>query len=351
MQNRTESMTGSYYLKGFDGKESYEKTPGWKTTSFVCSSTNGDFVRPNYHFFQKIMKTHCTGSLVEKGTYGDKEVRGQFQISPFNPRYQTATYTTSRNQALSDILGKTKANLNLSVDVLEFGQTAKMVKSLSRAVNYFRRINPRNWSSNWLEYQYGWKPLLSSVYSAASEIMKPARTGYITLQGRGSVTHNDRLTHAGFYGVPGVEHRSLSERSEYNVRFEIEKPSVLQQINNYTTLDPLLVAWELVPYSFVVDWFYNLGGYLQNMEQALLYMNRFRLGCVTDTQLNENMLLVQGTKSLVTLNVKCYGEQRIKRRSTLSSLPLPRPPRVEAKLGWQRVVSAGSLIAELLKRR
>jgi hypothetical protein len=40
-------------------------------------------------------------------------------------------------------------------------------------------------------------------------------------------------------------------------------------------LDPATVLWEIIPYSFVVDWFLPIGSYLDNLNQIPNLVGRF----------------------------------------------------------------------------
>jgi hypothetical protein len=44
---------------------------------------------------------------------------------------------------------------------------------------------------------------------------------------------------------------------------------------NLGLTDPLSVAWELIPYSFVVDWFVPIGTYLDNLNAIPKLIGRF----------------------------------------------------------------------------
>ena len=75
-----------------------------------------------------------------------------------------------------------------------------------------------------------------------------------------------------------MEYEVLSETAEF--------------IANTGLLNPLSVAWELVPYSFVADWFLPVGSYLNNLDYDLGL--RFLKGWIT-------------TKTLVSGHVESLG--------------------------------------------
>jgi hypothetical protein len=133
-------------------------------------------------------------------------------------------------------------------------------------------------ASNWLELQYGWKPLLSDVYGAAqflakqnyyvprtrctSSSTKTKNSSARTIETLGEIIDVTSSTHTVKYVV------YFSEPSGGNI------PVALGLTN------PLAIAWELVPFSFVVDWFLPIGTYLNNLDstQGLTFVK----GCKTE---------------------------------------------------------------------
>jgi hypothetical protein len=132
-------------------------------------------------------------------------------------------------------------------------------------------------------------------------------------------------------------------------------PNYDQSLAKWTSLNPLSVAWELVPYSFVVDWFYDVGSYMRNLETALLYDNKFKSGFVSTLALYEGhgTALDQRNPSSSGRNFLITGNASIRRASfnrvLLFSYPLPSIPSFQVDLGWQRLLSAASLLRQKLK--
>lgn len=60
------------------------------------------------------------------------------------------------------------------------------------------------------------------------------------------------------------------EKGTLTCRFKINNPDLLLPAKVGLT-NPLSVAWELIPFSFVVDWFLPIGKYLDALDVPLLY--------------------------------------------------------------------------------
>ena len=124
----------------------------------------------------------------------------------------------------------------------------------------------------------------------------------------------------------------------------------------WTSLNPVSIAWELTPYSFVVDWFYDLGGYLRNLETGLLYNTRFKSGYKSELYLweSDEIAPMGGTHAVGDNSWRIQAcKQRTRRvqfyRTKLTSYPLPHLPRLDAKLGSSRLLSAASLLTQKLR--
>ncbi len=114
----------------------------------------------------------------------------------------------------------------------------------------------RDLSGHWLELQYGWLPLLSDVKSAAEAF---AAWRYAPLRFSVRSTAKEELTKGGFSLNGQKSFARQTSKAAVKVTFK-EAPSLTYKLG---LTDPLTVAWELVPFSFVVDWFLPIGQYLE----------------------------------------------------------------------------------------
>lgn len=58
-------------------------------------------------------------------------------------------------------------------------------------------------------------------------------------------------------------HTKCEKRIKFHYRVDNE---ILRTLSQLSLTNPLEVAWELVPFSFVVDWMLPIGDYLSNMS-------------------------------------------------------------------------------------
>jgi len=141
----------------------------------------------------------------------------------------------------------------------------------------FHRMNLRResraFASNFLEYSFGWAPLVSDVSSAVDILGSPQRgTKKVTARARA----NDTFTGSTNNGTPwapvimiGQHQFTIAVICEAEV--EVTNPN-LSLASQLGFVNPVSIAWEVMPFSFVIDYFVNVQSYLEN------YTSLFGLG-------------------------------------------------------------------------
>jgi hypothetical protein len=202
------------------------------------------------------------------------------------------------NKTLQRALLKVQdSKFNLGIFLAESQKTADLISrtaiSIARSVQAFRRVNPRLWQQvkrwengnclkqnwrkiprKWLELQYGWNPLLSDVYGAVSFLNKMRSSPGAILHVEANC-RDEQMVYQTVTGGPGNE---SSCRLKYRVKQQCQiglyyslNSSALADISSLGLINPALIVWELVPYSFVVDWFMPIGSWLQSLTAATGY--------------------------------------------------------------------------------
>jgi len=121
-------------------------------------------------------------------------------------------------------------------------------------------------ANKWLEYQYGWKPLMGSIYDGMDRLKNGFRKKrysnrfYARSRGQDQVTHHG-TREAKFTGWRHNLNHRYSVAGHCKLWYEVENASV-DKLDAAGLLNPLSVAWELVPFSFVFDWFAPVGNTL-----------------------------------------------------------------------------------------
>jgi hypothetical protein len=287
----------------------------------------------------------------------------QWSIPDAIPRNRGNVYNTALSRLNEDVRG----GLDLSIDLAEAGSTARMLKAhdhLKQFQNAWLKKAGSKYglakllASKWLEWQYGVKPLLADIYAAHDEAARMALNRIKTFKASYSQpvrpTSSRIFVYNAYYNA-SVEGSGI-EGCRFNIQFEV--PGSIFDLERWTSMNPVSIAYELMSYSFVIDWFYNIGGMIRSLETGLLYKTRFKSGYYTElfaynysysvnagkpppAGSTSNSYVVRGICSIKSIDFQ---------RSVLSSYPLPGVPSFQAKLGWQRLLSAASLMTQFLPR-
>lgn len=105
------------------------------------------------------------------------------------------------------------------------------------------RTTAQEASGLWLEYWFGWKPSISDLYTAADQLTQPmpSREKFY-----GSAKHK-------FAEFDGGQRFTGFRRTRTGATCALVNPN-LALLNQMGLANPVAVAWELIPMSFLVDW-------------------------------------------------------------------------------------------------
>lgn len=177
----------------------------------------------------------------------------------------------------------------------------------------------------WLEYSYGWSPLVQDVYNILDK-------GFGDIQFIVSARSKDNRQNSVSYSLRrenSVYHQGSGntltlDRARCTAKISIAN-TAKGAISSWGLDNPAALAWEALPYSFVIDWFYPIGDYLNDCMNLSgpLRISEMSVTEVTETTLNgHGDFRVSNTAAFVPGNV--YYSQRYKRRKTgVTPRPLP----------------------------
>ncbi len=200
-----------------------------------------------------------------------------------------------------------------------------------------RRTVTDEWlAGKWLEYSYAWKPLVQDAYGAA------AHFAYMQSKDQ-TITYRVR--------VKKPEIPVISASSSFKVHGSAlmgktlkAKITRIDQTGLLGLKDPASFAWELLPFSFVADWFLPIGDYLErvNFSRSLTgtyVTSRYYKNTVTGATwiLNKNSV-IDATFSRIHIETG---------RSVSTSLNVPKPsitPWSELN-SWRKAATSIALLA------
>lgn len=113
----------------------------------------------------------------------------------------------------------------------------------------------------WLEYSFGWSPLVSDCYNILNKTFEPPK---MKVQKEHSEVIDSKIFYTGASKLRYDGNCRNNIRATASCMVSVDVPA-LAALAQYGINNPLAVAWELVPWSFVVDWFIPIGDYIEQL--------------------------------------------------------------------------------------
>lgn len=241
------------------------------------------------------------------------------------------------------------------------GSLYRAYRSLRRGRNPFngnRRSDPKRAPELWLEYTYGWVPLVHDVYDALQFEKNNRPHAHIRkkVKGRLSVEELDGGT---LYPYVQWNRRNTVQCTRtYSLGADvIVTDPGWAFLNQFDISNPAALAWELLPYSFVVDWFIPVGDWLRvmNATAGITFRNPYQIikGDITEQSVvsvtassgrfGDLIFMGSGRNSSVETLKFSYKERQ-------SSFSLSLPSLFEPHLTTERALSALALLAQIFNR-
>jgi len=208
----------------------------------------------------------------------------------------------------------------------------------------------------WLIWVYGVKPTMQSIHDLASFHRKKYLNELKVFEGSATVQRDVTIPIPNWPGSgwSSTQRVQTSCRARFKVRMKIPD-TTLTSAARLSSLNPASIAWELMPWSFVVDWFFNIGDYLRGVEFFLVHGRYFSDGFLTETYVGSgNQTAVRDPSPPGVLQTGTYqadGRTTILDRKLLNSYPDVPTPKLRAELGSARLLNAAALLSTFLGRK
>lgn len=182
--------------------------------------------------------------------------------------------------------------LDASTSIAESGETPQLFSAWQR-----RRGLATNLTGGFLSYSFGWKPLFSDFVAIVRELKSFPNTVRRRLKSIGekevvrhykfnlSSTVDDVLVRSVGQNAPyewgkyGREEKSVNKsrmvvvtiRARVKPKLTGEAQDLLNKLGALGLVPSLATLWSVTRLSFVVDWFYNIGGAIENLQGCLTH--------------------------------------------------------------------------------
>lgn len=236
-----------------------------------------------------VIDAHCTGGYWYMNILRDQTMSNELT------RWSTAGYSKTYDKFWNKVHVRANLGLTLVESHKSMAMIAHRAKQLVTFTRHLKRGNfmvaaaalgldtkdPRVKSAvkrshragkdvagNWLEFTFGWTPLIQDIGNAVEVLQRDFPTDRVRVTNR-DVFHDIRTwdgePRIGEYGSS----RSLVTSCHYEIGAEVKvtNPNLLLA-NELGFTNPMYVAWDAVPFSFVIDWFLPVGKFLKSFSNG-----------------------------------------------------------------------------------
>jgi hypothetical protein len=219
-----------------------------------------------------------------------------------------------------------------------------------------RKLRGKDISQQWLSLQYGWKPLLSDLYGLINKLHVRETTGVIVFKASsGNYSVKKSTTNWGSYqGTRSAGITRTTADVKYMVRvkpnLKLASPAALGLTN------PLVPLWEIVPWSFVVDWFLPIGNYLEQLsaDHGWNFYDGCKTTLVKASQVHSDRSTHFKNTGLWTYrganSYEGNGLSVEMNRTLLNAIPSPNLPQFKNPFSAAHALNAIALLHQVVKR-
>lgn len=288
------------------------------------------------------------GTLAGVNWYNDTawEARAQSQIECLNRLggQKAQVYVTLAEAIKSfNLLASTVGDLAAAARSLKHG-------NFRLAAKWLGLKDTKGLSKRILEVNYGWAPL---VYEAigAKEILDMYLNGSpLVVSARRTIKTSQTLTNGGFlYRPDGAKNWFNNQKLRTTCGLTAVIDDKYKRIANQAgAFNPVQLGWELLPWSFIIDWVLPVGDFIEAMQApvGLKFLTGYQSTVVEHEFECEGAPLPVGA---IGQPGKYSGKGYVFQRSALNAWPRPLPLYVKSPFKTRNAINALALIRQLIR--
>lgn len=323
------------------------------------------------------VQTDTGFNMVTNGTYYENESvlslypsNSTFRVDGGGTTLKDPVTTVSRERMYNSIRNELRGKeVNLANNLGEYRQAASLFRELAevvhtRGMSLIKRhrgfANKRRGKADVasslanvnLQFNYGIKPLAQDMGTALGELNSAVQRPppYVN----GVVKRRDMQSNIGFVqpnstvvsrwadSAVTVETRM---RTEWRAYFKCNY--LVAALAQHGMLNPASLAWELMPYSFVIDWWMNVGETLASLDNLLMYDSLYVLD---STSVRRGEFVTTRPNSVILSKGQSFQYVRTDTRLSPSTVSLVVTPMYKPSLSHQHILNGLSLLQQLRGR-
>lgn len=286
-RSKGDYVTGGLSTKHFDCYTTGVKNPRWKQQIATGQQAGTNFEGADFKLLEQQevsltsvqMEPHTsTGAydIVKNHTNGFYPIYRNFSnVDPISLAKANTEALTAVTQKAYNMMTR----LQGGVIIGELRETLRLLrnpaKALRRGIDSYRdtcykrarRVSRHKidevLADTWLEYMFGWAPLINDIKAAIEVLDSAPRSKWVSVRGVGTDRSVSTIGGRSFGNIPLVKYDEVIE-SIGQVRYiacigvNISSVDGVRDVG-FAPSNFLPTVWELIPYSFVVDYFTNIG--------------------------------------------------------------------------------------------
>jgi len=186
-------------------------------------------------------------------------------VEQLGDQSQWGVNIAEQKQGLDMIVKRSSQMVSFIRDLrkLDFASAAKTLQMAYNPITKGKfsggvRGHSKSFANNFLEYHFGWEPLMQDVHAAVHSFINPHLPFKRRIRGRG--TSFGGISYPPNTVGPFTSGMTTNELCKTLLVCDVEVTNHnLHLASQLGLVNPLSVAWELLPFSFVVDWWANVG--------------------------------------------------------------------------------------------
>lgn len=340
-------------LPTVDAKLMYESTNltikrYWSNT---CVGTVRGFAIPRCRYLYENEKSYF--SLINNCIKGAQE-----------EQVNVALFIGELHQS-ADLISSAATKIATAAGQVRKGQFSRAARTLNIRKPTRAKRN-KTFANNWLEFTYGWSPLVFDAIGAMKHIHRGART--LLINARSRTSSSVPLFSQGAVEIEkqAADQHLLNYTYKWNSTWErneqvhlVFRPTSAfwDQVSRLGFMDPGILAWESIPLSFVVDWFVNIGDVLGSLNLGLTL--EYVTGSYVEFHRNSGTLAGSGNWASLKSDYKYTVKKAIFSSPVFTDLKLKRTIVPEAHvevtfalsvgLAVNRAITSTALVVQRLK--
>jgi hypothetical protein len=251
-------------------------------------------------------------------------------------------------------------DLDALTTLVEGGDTIRMLLNTRRnAAELIRRARRWGWitpekafrsvaktvSNLWLEWRYGWQQLGYDILNTYEAVTKPVRPDIIQGRAGSSTTDTTEWSQSTLLTRATEE---LSRTVVNDVSFRANAVGRLDVKTLNFVANPLITAWEVIPFSFVADWFVNVGDVLAAWQVMMTVAELELSKSFKQTVSVESRAGYGPGKDTVTTRIadpgNSVGYETLTKRTRIPAEIPTIVPSITVRLNSKRILDAAALL-------